>query len=60
MNANIARARILFGAAAALYVLWIGALVVNAFVSGARPPERVIQHDQTPASVPATIELQKD
>jgi hypothetical protein len=44
-------ARSLFGASLALYVLWVGALVALAVVSGNRPGER--QPQLTPAAAAA-------
>jgi hypothetical protein len=53
---NLKSARTIFGAAVALYVVWIGALVAMAIVSGARPVDRRERHTPAPAAAPASSE----
>jgi hypothetical protein len=48
---NLRSARILLGAAVALYFLWVGSLIAMAVYSSARPPERIIR--PSPATSPA-------
>ena len=43
-------ARMLLGAAVALYFLWVGGLIAMAVYSAARPPDRIIR--QSPAASP--------
>jgi hypothetical protein len=47
---NVKSARMLLGAAVALYFLWVGALIAMAVYSSARPPERIIH--PSPATSP--------
>jgi len=39
---NVKRARMLLGAAVALFCLWVASLVAMAVYSAKRPPERII------------------
>jgi hypothetical protein len=48
---NLRSARMLLGAAVALYFLWVGSLIAMAVYSSARPPERIIR--PSPATSPA-------
>ena len=38
---NVKSARMLLGAAVALYFLWVGGLIAMAVYSAARPPDRI-------------------
>jgi hypothetical protein len=58
MNAKSARA--LFGAALALYILWFGALVTLAVVSGERPASGTTHPSRAPASSPSVLEQTSD
>ncbi len=60
MAENIQRERAFFAAALALFVTWIGALVVLAVVSGARPSEGKTRHMPPPAAAPAGSERSGD
>jgi hypothetical protein len=60
MVANMKLARTLFGAALALYMVWIGALVALAVVSGARPAETKTRRVSAPAAAPAGSEAPRD
>jgi hypothetical protein len=48
---NVKSARMLLGAAVALYFLWVGGLIAMAVYSAARPPDRIIR--PSPATSPA-------
>ena len=48
---NLKSARILLGAAVALYFLWVGGLIAMAVYSAARPADRTIR--PSPATSPA-------
>ena len=56
MVENIKRAHAFFAAALALFIAWIGTLVVLAVVSGARPSEGKIRHMLPPGAAPAGSE----
>ena len=53
---NVKSARMRFIAALGLYLLWIGALVALAVVSGERPPESKSRTVPAPATTPADPE----
>jgi hypothetical protein len=54
---NLKSARILLGAAVALYLLWVGGLIAMAVYSAARPPDRIIrQSPPTPPTVPQSLD----
>ena len=57
---NAKSARIFFIAALGLYVLWFGALVGLAIVSGDRPATTRLRPAVAPARVPADAEQPKD
>ena len=40
---NVKRARLLLGAAATLFLLWVGVLIAMAVFSAKRPPERLVR-----------------
>jgi hypothetical protein len=52
MIVSIKRARTVFVAALACYLLWVGALVALAVVSGARPGDRRARIAPEPVAVP--------
>ena len=45
---NVKSARIVFGAALALYFLWVGSLIAMAVYSANRPPERIVRPSTLP------------
>jgi hypothetical protein len=47
---NFKSARMLLGAAVALYLIWVGGLIAMAVYSAARPPDRIIR--QSPPTAP--------
>jgi hypothetical protein len=59
MVVNMKSARTLFIGAVALYILWFGALVAMAIVSGERPVKGRLR-PTVPAVAPADSELPKD
>jgi hypothetical protein len=59
MVVNMKSARTLFVGAVALYILWFGALVALAIVSGERPVEGRLR-PKVPATAPADSELPKE
>jgi hypothetical protein len=59
MVVNMKSARTLFIGAVALYILWFGALVAMAIVSGERPVEGR-HRPAVPAAAPTGPELPKD